>query len=186
VAGRSDRRRGASPSWRRPWLAVAIGSGPGGAPESRAAADDRGALRVALVQGNVPQSLRWNRVHASRVLRRYAGSRARRSAAEPVELVIWPENALQTSSADPATVRRCARSWRARRSAARRRPRSETERHYNSPLPARAGGSAAYYDKVRCCHSSRATRAQRAADAPRTRRAARRRVSASATATSAC
>ncbi len=59
---------------------------------------------VALVQGNVPPELRWRRTGASKVLRRYTGLtlRVQRDAeAGPPDLVVWPENAIQTGVDDP-------------------------------------------------------------------------------------
>jgi apolipoprotein N-acyltransferase len=115
-------------------------------------ADPHGALHVALVQGNVPQSLRWNRVHASRVLRAY-GQLTREAIAaggEAPDLVVWPESALQTELADPtygpplrALVDRAGVPVLAGI------PRSEEDHHYNSALLLAPGGSSAYYDKVR-------------------------------------
>ncbi len=63
---------------------------------------DRREVEIALVQGNVPPSLRWQRIGASRVLRRY-GALTREALAAPVRpsLVVWPENAIQTGPDDP-------------------------------------------------------------------------------------
>ena len=63
-------------------------------------ASDEG-LDVLLVQGNVETRLRWQRTLATRVLMRY-GSLTREATAgdTPPDLVIWPENAIQTGVED--------------------------------------------------------------------------------------
>lgn len=59
-------------------------------------------LDLVLVQGNVEPRLRWQRTAATRVLHRYAGlTRDAVALGPPPDLVIWPENALQTSVDDP-------------------------------------------------------------------------------------
>jgi len=119
------------------------------------------------------------------VLRRYGGLTREALAAEPVDLVIWPR-ALQTSSPTRPTVA-AARVRGARgRSAARGRPRSETERHYNSALLLAPGGSAAYYDKVRLLPFVESHPWRARGDVPAYSAGRRRACSASATATSAC
>ncbi len=57
---------------------------------------------VAVVQGNVPPSLRWSRSSASRVLRRYGKLTLEVLGGDPApDLVVWPENAIQTPPSDP-------------------------------------------------------------------------------------
>ena len=89
-----------------------------------------------VVQGNVPPSLRWNRVHASLVLRVYGAlTREAVAASAAPDLVVWPESALQTELADPiygpplrALVERVGVPLLTGI------PRSEVDRHYNSAL----------------------------------------------------
>jgi apolipoprotein N-acyltransferase len=58
---------------------------------------------VLVVQGAVEPELRWRRVHATRVLRRYAAltSQALGEEARSPALVVWPENAIQSAPDDP-------------------------------------------------------------------------------------
>jgi hypothetical protein len=51
------------------------------------------------VQGNVRPELRWKRTNASRVMRRYGGltREVLLDDGPRPDLVIWPENAIQTS-----------------------------------------------------------------------------------------
>lgn len=77
------------------------------------ARSDAPALEVALVQGNLGSELRWRRSQSSRVLRRYGG--LTRDAIAGVgpgaserprpDLVVWPENAIQTPVDDPTYAR---------------------------------------------------------------------------------
>lgn len=48
------------------------------------------AVRVAIVQGNVPQDQKWDPVHRDAILRRYLDL-TRDAAASGADLVIWPE-----------------------------------------------------------------------------------------------
>ena len=113
-----------------------------------------GELSVAIVQGNVAPGLRWKRHHASRVLRRYARLTRAAVDAEPIppDLVVWPENAIQTALDDPVY-------GRALRDLALRMPplligapRSElrdgNRHHFNSALLL-DGERIAHYDKRR-------------------------------------
>ncbi len=59
------------------------------------------AFEVAVVQGDVSPALRWRRSAAARVLARYASLTQASVAAEPPDLVIWPEHALQVPPDDP-------------------------------------------------------------------------------------
>ena len=64
--------------------------------------DDSPALEVLMVQGNVEPTLRWQRTGAARVLRQYGLlTREALHAGPPPDLVIWPENAVQTGIDDP-------------------------------------------------------------------------------------
>lgn len=120
------------------------------------------ALDVAIVQGNVATELRWNRAQASRVLRRYAcltREAVDRDAAAP-DLVVWPENAIQTSLDDPVY-------GRALRELAHRTPplligaprselRGDTRHHFNSAWLLR-GERVEHYDKRRLLPFSEAS-----------------------------
>ena len=61
-------------------------------------------FEVAAVQGAVDPELRWKRSQAGRVLRRYGGltrDLLLRSESRDPDLVVWPENAVQTHTDDP-------------------------------------------------------------------------------------
>lgn len=49
-------------------------------------------LQIALVQGNVPQTEKWDRAHAEAIFERHLAL-TRNAAHGPVRLVIWPESA---------------------------------------------------------------------------------------------
>ena len=62
---------------------------------------DAPELDVLLVQGNVEPQLRWQRAMAGRVIRRYGSLTREAARAEGLpDLVIWPENAIQTAVND--------------------------------------------------------------------------------------
>jgi apolipoprotein N-acyltransferase len=48
-------------------------------------------LRVAVIQGNIPQDQKWDPAHATRILNSYM-SMTREAAAKGAQLVIWPES----------------------------------------------------------------------------------------------
>jgi apolipoprotein N-acyltransferase len=50
------------------------------------------AVRVGLVQGNVPQDVKWEPAYAGEILRRYVDA-SRRAADQGAALIIWPESA---------------------------------------------------------------------------------------------
>ncbi len=60
-------------------------------------------LHIALVQGNVSPELRWRRTTASRVIHRYGGLTRDLLLSEgpKPDLIVWPENAIQTPPDDP-------------------------------------------------------------------------------------
>lgn len=58
-------------------------------------------LRVAVLQGNIEQGVKWERAWAERTLGIYE-SLSRRAAAEGAELLLWPETAVPGSLEDPA------------------------------------------------------------------------------------
>jgi len=68
---------------------------------ARAAPGDR-MLRVAVVQGNVDQGIKWSRERAGEILRRYEDL-TRQAAARGARLIAWPETAVPGSpDTDPA------------------------------------------------------------------------------------
>jgi len=52
------------------------------------------AVRLALVQGNVPSTQRWSRVHYTAALLKYASLTSQGVTWEQPDLVVWPEFAL--------------------------------------------------------------------------------------------
>ena len=54
---------------------------------------ERGELRVALVQGNIPQPWKWDDANRRTIIARYAGL-SRAAAAERPTLIVWPETAV--------------------------------------------------------------------------------------------
>ena len=58
-------------------------------------------LRVALLQGNIPQAVKWSGEHTLEIYRTYADlteiTAAARDGLSPVDLVVWPESALPVS-----------------------------------------------------------------------------------------
>jgi apolipoprotein N-acyltransferase len=75
-------------------LAVAVTLAYGARQELRYAGPDGGAaLRVAIVQGNVPNAYRWQRSHMERTLATYVGLTESTRREHP-DLVVWPENAV--------------------------------------------------------------------------------------------
>jgi len=69
-------------------------------------------LRVALVQGNVPQTEKWDPAHAEAILERYL-SLTRDAAHRSAQLVIWPESATpffyEEDDANGERIRRMVR-----------------------------------------------------------------------------
>jgi apolipoprotein N-acyltransferase len=49
-------------------------------------------LKVAVVQGNIPQKMKWDRMHRDEILSRYEAL-SREAARENPDLIIWPETA---------------------------------------------------------------------------------------------
>ncbi len=117
--------------------------------------DDRGGhFEVALVQGNVPPDLRWRRAGASRVLRRYVRltlTHIAQSAERPPDLVVWPENAIQTELLDPVygpPVRKLAgRGVPLLIGLPRSELREGVRRHFNSVALMVGDEPPRYYDK---------------------------------------
>ena len=60
------------------------------------------SVRVALIQGNIPQEQKWDDAHAGAILNTYL-SLTRDAAAKGAQLVIWPESSTPfTFEGDPA------------------------------------------------------------------------------------
>jgi len=59
----------------------------------QAAETDREQLRIALIQGNIDQSVKWNPDHLARTLRTYLDLSRQAIAPQPVDLLVWPESA---------------------------------------------------------------------------------------------
>jgi len=119
-------------------------------------ASPTGSFDVAIVQGNVLSQLRWTRFGAARVVRRYT-ELTRTVLVDPggdePDLVLWPENAIQTSLDDPVyglPVRALVRGGVPILLGA---PRSEVtdgaRRHFNSAFLLRPDGPVEHYDKRR-------------------------------------
>ncbi len=54
---------------------------------------ERTEMQVAVVQGNVPNSMRWKQSHFEHALEVYEGLSDRAAAFDP-DLIVWPENAV--------------------------------------------------------------------------------------------
>ena len=140
------------------WAALAaavplLALGHGELRNRRVAPAEGAPLRVLLVQGNVPPELRWSRRSAHRVLRRYqrltlAGLRKR-----PLpDLIVWPENAIQTAPDDPVygpPVVRVASGVPLLLGAPRSELRGGTRHHFNSAHLLHPDGRREHYDKRR-------------------------------------
>ena len=128
--------------------------------EAASADPGRPALEVALVQGNLGSELRWKRSQASRALRRYggltrdtlAGMRADAAVRPPPDLVVWPENAIQTPVDDPIYGRpllALARGAPLLLGAPRHERSGDGRRTFNSAHLITRDGHVASYDKRR-------------------------------------
>jgi apolipoprotein N-acyltransferase len=109
-----------------------------------------------LVQGDVAAQLRWQRAHATRVLRAYADLTrdALRERSEKPALVVWPENAIQTAPDDPSLGPPLLGFVRAIGvplvvGAPRAESRASGGARYNAAHLLRPDGSRAHYDKIR-------------------------------------
>lgn len=96
----------------------------------------------------------WRQSTASRVLRRYGGLTRRLLRDEPhPQLVVWPENAIQTTLEDPLLGPPVLRMVRGGVPLLIGAPRSEEREgrrlHFNSAHLLRVDGSVAHYDKRR-------------------------------------
>jgi apolipoprotein N-acyltransferase len=54
--------------------------------------NDRAGIKVAVVQGNIPQSMKWDRRHARFIIQTYSRLTVEASKTNPA-LIIWPESA---------------------------------------------------------------------------------------------
>lgn len=156
VAGRAERLRANAPALASFVVLLVASLGYGEAQRARYAAETP-ELDVLMVQGSVPQSIRWRRARASQVLRRYV--RLTREALDegegaPPDLIVWPENAMQTSPSDPVygpPLRRVAEQVGRPLlvGAPRTESAGEVVHHYNSAHLIDADGRVAHYDKRR-------------------------------------
>ena len=116
---------------------------------------DGQTLRVAIVQGNVDPELRWRRATARRVFKRYGELTRDALVAEgpSPDLVVWPENAIQTSPAGSSygeILRKMADGGVALLVGAPHAERGEHGRdHFNSAHLLLPDGRSARYDKRR-------------------------------------
>jgi len=135
-----------------------------GSQASMRAGEPTEGLDVAIVQGDVPSELRWRRATASKVVRRYlrlTREALRAPGAEDLDLIVWPENAIQTPLADPvygAALRSLARVAPPILIGA---PRFEgagvAARSFNSVHLLQPDGSSEHYDKRRLLPFSEAS-----------------------------
>jgi apolipoprotein N-acyltransferase len=73
-------------------LAAAVGWGGYRTRDGRLTAEGT-PLRVALVQGNIPQDQKWDPARAGQIIERYF-SLSRQAAREGARFIIWPESSL--------------------------------------------------------------------------------------------
>lgn len=110
-------------------------------------------LRVALLQGNVPQEKKWDPAHAESILRTYVAM-TRQAASQRAALIIWPESATPFYyEEDPIggeTIRRLARDTRAHLLiGSDQLERTSPPRYYNAAFLVEPDGrTAAVYRKV--------------------------------------
>jgi apolipoprotein N-acyltransferase len=69
--------------------------------ESNALTGEGRPVRVALIQGNIPQDEKWDTAHADRILDTYL-TMTRQAAGQGARLVIWPESATPFPFMDDA------------------------------------------------------------------------------------
>ena len=84
---------------RRDWLAlIAVAALHAGVTWLAASAPgpSRDTVRVAAIQGNIDQSVKWNRDQVARSLAIYEDL-SRRAARQGAEIVVWPESAVATA-----------------------------------------------------------------------------------------
>lgn len=142
-AGRGTRR----------WVCVAamglLWAGAGGLGLVRWTHPEGAPLSVSLLQGNVPQNLKWLPQLRERILERYAGLTEAHWASR---LIIWPETAIPDFY---AAVRQDFLAPLARRARERGDTLligvpvrdSRTQRYYNAVVQLGAGGPPAFYFK---------------------------------------
>jgi apolipoprotein N-acyltransferase len=113
-------------------------------------------VRVALVQGKVPPTQRWKRVHYANTLFRYATLTQRGIADTQPDLVVWPEFAVGFYlDREPPLYGQLSQFTKAMNAAlllgAPRGENTETgERYYNSAYLLAPGGTVlGVYDKIR-------------------------------------
>ncbi len=113
-------------------------------------ATDAEGVEVVVVQGNVGSELRWKRSQALRVLARYGQLTLAALREGPADLVVWPEQALQTSPDDPAVAPSLALlRARARTPLLIGAVRHDPSGTFNAAFLLRDGAPRLHYDKQR-------------------------------------
>ncbi|MBI3090571.1 MAG: apolipoprotein N-acyltransferase [Candidatus Tectomicrobia bacterium] len=80
-------------------------SGSGDTPPATARRAAAGALRLGILQGSVPQGIKWERSYREATLDIYE-TLSRQARAAGVDLVVWPETALPFDFAAESALRR--------------------------------------------------------------------------------
>jgi apolipoprotein N-acyltransferase len=89
-------------------VGVLVAHGAGLAAPDPDASEDRETLRVAVLQGDIDQGVKWSRDWVHRTLEIYEDL-TRRAAGEGAQLVVWPETAVPGAlEADPTLRARLA------------------------------------------------------------------------------
>ena len=89
-ADREGRRR---PATRLALAAVLLAHGLGALAPDPEADPGRETVRIAVLQGNIDQGVKWNRAFAERTLRTYE-QQTRAAVAAGARVVVWPETAV--------------------------------------------------------------------------------------------
>jgi len=109
---------------------------------------------LALAQGDVPESWRWNRQNAERNLLTYVSLSRGALAHDAPDLIVWPEYALTLYPERDATVMPALRDLAQRTTggvvfgAPRVRDDAGTSRYFNSAYHVAPSGEVRFYDKI--------------------------------------